>query len=183
MIRKGGIEALRARGLAAFRADLVALVPLFADRVEAALASWDDVKLLSVSVDRLERWWRPGLLCIGDAAHAMSPVGGVGINLAIQDAVAAANVLAAPLADARVGAQALTPLLARIEARRLFPTRLTQAVQVAVQTRILGPVLDSQQPLAVPWLLRLLNRFARLRALPAYAVGVGVRPEHVRSPH
>jgi 2-polyprenyl-6-methoxyphenol hydroxylase-like FAD-dependent oxidoreductase len=182
VIRKGGIEALRARGLAAFRADLVALVPLFADRVEAALASWDDVKLLSVSVDRLERWWRPGLLCIGDAAHAMSPVGGVGINLAIQDAVAAANVLAAPLADARVSAQALTPLLARIEARRLFPTRLTQAVQVAVQTRILGPVLDSQQPLAVPWPLRLLNRFALLRALPAYAVGVGVRPEHVQSP-
>ena len=89
---------------------------------------------------------------------------------------------AAPLADASVSAQALTPLLARIEARRLFPTRLTQAVQVAVQTRVLGPVLDSQQPLAVPWPLSLLNRFALLRALPAYAVGVGVRPEHVRSP-
>lgn len=182
VIRKGGIRAVRLRGLEAFRADLVAIAPLFAGRVDAALASWDDVKLLSVSVDRLERWWRPGLLCIGDAAHAMSPVGGVGINLAIQDAVATANVLAAPLADAGLSAEDLTPLLAHVERRRLFPTRLTQAVQLAVQNRVLGPVLDSSQPLAVPWPLRLMKRWPWLRSLPAYAIGVGVRPEHVRSP-
>jgi 2-polyprenyl-6-methoxyphenol hydroxylase-like FAD-dependent oxidoreductase len=182
VIRKGGIAALQARGLAAFRADLAATAPLFADRVDAALPDWEAVKLLSVRVDRLEQWWRPGLLCIGDAAHAMSPVGGVGIHLAIQDAVAAANTLAAPLADARVTADALTPLLATVQRRRLFPTRLTQAAQVAVQQRILGPVLDSQAPLAVPWPLRLMNRWRVLATIPAYLVGVGVRPEHVRSP-
>lgn len=182
VIRKGGIASIQARGLAAFRADLVSIAPLFAGRVEAALPSWDEIKLLSVSVDRLEQWWRPGLLCIGDAAHAMSPVGGVGINLAIQDAVATANVLAAPLADARVSADALTPLLARVQRRRLLPTRLTQAAQVAIQNRILGPVLDSRVPLAVPWPLKLINRWPLLAGIPAYLVGVGVRPEHVRSP-
>jgi 2-polyprenyl-6-methoxyphenol hydroxylase-like FAD-dependent oxidoreductase len=182
VIRKGGIASIQARGLAAFRADLVSIAPLFAGRVEAALPSWDEIKLLSVSVDRLESWWRPGLLCIGDAAHAMSPVGGVGINLAIQDAVATANVLAAPLADARVSADALTPLLARVQRRRLLPTRLTQAAQVAIQNRILGPVLDSRVPLAVPWPLKLMNRWPLLAGIPAYLVGVGVRPEHVRSP-
>ncbi|MCJ0764115.1 FAD-dependent oxidoreductase [Variovorax terrae] len=187
VIPKGGMEALRARGLAAFRDELAAIAPLLSARLGAALAHWDDVKLLSVSVDRLERWWRPGLLCIGDAAHAMSPIGGIGINLAIQDAVAAANLLAAPLADAACTADALTPLLARVQQRRLWPTRLTQAVQVAIQDRVLAPVLAAGQaagrpPLAVPWPLRLLNRFPRLRTLPAWAVGVGVRPEHVRSP-
>src|SRR3989475_6500330 len=140
IITKGTFDGIQRTGLPAFRDSVAALVPFAADRV-ADIRSWDDVKLLTVLVDRLTTWYRAGLLCIGDAAHAMSPVGGVGINLAIQDAVAAANVLAAPLADASVSAQALTPLLARIEARRLFPTRLTQAVQVAVQTRVLGPVL------------------------------------------
>ena len=182
VIHKGGNEAIRERGLEAFRADIVALVPLFANRIKAQLASWDDVKLLSVNVDRLARWWKPGLLCIGDAAHAMSPIGGVGINLAIQDAVAAANVLAAPLADARVPAQALTPLLAKVQRRRMFPTRLTQAVQVAAQNRMINPLLDSTQPPQMPFVLKLLNRWPVLRALPAYAVGVGARPEHVRSP-
>lgn len=181
VIAKGGIEAIRSRGLAAFRADLQAVMPLPAQRIDAALASWDDIKLLSVSVDRLQRWWCPGLLCIGDAAHAMSPVGGVGINLAIQDAVAAANILAGPLADTRIPAAALAPLLARVQRRREFPARLTQAVQVAVQNRVLSPVLDARQPLAVPWPLRLMNRWPWLRTLPAWAVGVGVRPEHVRS--
>ncbi|MGH6640221.1 MAG: FAD-dependent monooxygenase, partial [Polaromonas sp.] len=132
------------------------------------------------------RWYKPGLLCIGDAAHAMSPVGGVGINLAVQDAVAAANVLAAPLADAQVAAAALTPLLAQVEKRRLFPTRVTQAMQVAVQNRVLRPVLAAQgasaTPMAVPWPLKLMRRWPLLQALPAYVVGVGVRPEHVRSP-
>ncbi|MDB5761541.1 MAG: Monooxygenase, binding [Herminiimonas sp.] len=183
VIPKGGIAAVHARGLEAFRAELTRVAPLFADRVHT-LQSWDDIKLLSVTVDRLERWWKPGLLCIGDAAHAMSPVGGIGINLAIQDAVAAANVLAAPLADPDIDAEALTPLLARVERRRLFPTRVTQAAQVAVQNRLLAPVLagDRRQPLSVPWPVKLLNRWPVLRVLPAYAVGVGVRPEHVRSP-
>jgi 2-polyprenyl-6-methoxyphenol hydroxylase-like FAD-dependent oxidoreductase len=182
VIHKGGHDAIRARGLDAFRADIVALVPFFADRIEGDLASWDDVKLLSVSVDRLEQWWKPGLLCIGDAAHAMSPIGGVGINLAVQDAVAAANLLAAPLADGTVSAKALTQWLGKVQRRRMFPTRLTQAVQVAAQNRLLNPLLGSAKAPQVPWQLKLLNRFPALRAIPAYAVGVGVRPEHVRSP-
>jgi len=185
VIPKGGIEAVRARGLDAFKADMVKSAPLFAGRMDA-LASWDDVKLLSVTVDRLERWYKPGLLCIGDAAHAMSPVGGVGINLAVQDAVAAANVLARPLADAAMGTAALTPFLAQVEKRRLLPTRLTQAAQVAVQNRVLSPVLASRgidaPPMVPPWPLRLIGRWPMLQALPAYAVGVGVRPEHVHSP-
>ena len=187
VIAKGGMDALRARGLAAFKADLMQVAPLFADRLDG-LASWDDIKLLSVTVDRLEQWYRPGLLCLGDAAHAMSPIGGVGINLAVQDAVAAANLLAVPLADASVPAEALTSLLAQVQKRRLFPTRVTQAVQLAVQNRVLSPVLasrpaqDNAAPLAVPWPLKLINHFPRLQALPAWAVGVGVRPEHVKSP-
>jgi 2-polyprenyl-6-methoxyphenol hydroxylase-like FAD-dependent oxidoreductase len=186
VIPKGGLAPLRERGLEAFRADLVRLVPMFAGRA-GQLASWDDIKLLTVTVDRLEQWWRPGLLCIGDAAHAMSPIGGVGINLAIQDAVAAANVLAAALADAEVSAEALTSLLAQVQKRRLLPARITQAVQVAIQNRVLAPVLAGtggadDRPLAVPWPLRLMNRFPALLGLPAYAVGIGVRPEHVNSP-
>ncbi|MDO9357720.1 MAG: FAD-dependent oxidoreductase [Polaromonas sp.] len=186
VIPKGGNDALRERGLAAFKADLVRIAPLFADRVDG-LASWDDIKLLSVTVDRLEQWWQPGLLCIGDAAHAMSPIGGVGINLAVQDAVATANTLAAPLADGGVAADALDGLLAQVQARRLFPARVTQAIQVAVQNRVLSPLLasggaSSAGPLPVPWPLRLANRFSLLQMLPAYLVGVGVRPEHVRSP-
>jgi 2-polyprenyl-6-methoxyphenol hydroxylase-like FAD-dependent oxidoreductase len=181
LIPKGGIEAIRARGLAAFRSDVAGIAPLFADRLEAELPDWDAVKLLSVRVDRLEQWWKPGLLCIGDAAHAMSPIGGVGINLAIQDAVAAANLLAAPLADAALRPEALTPFLARVQARRLFPTRVTQGLQVAMQNRVLDPLLDSTQPPRMPGVLKLLDRFPWLQGLPAYAVGVGVRPERVRS--
>jgi 2-polyprenyl-6-methoxyphenol hydroxylase-like FAD-dependent oxidoreductase len=184
LIPKGGIEAVQARGLDAFRAELARVAPLFADRVHT-LRTWDDIKLLNVKVDRLERWWKPGLLCIGDAAHAMSPVGGIGINLAIQDAVATANILAAALADPVADAAALTPLLARVERRRLFPTRMTQAAQVAIQNRLLAPVLAAagrRRPLAVPWPVKLLNRWPVLRMLPAYAVGIGVRPEHVKSP-
>jgi 2-polyprenyl-6-methoxyphenol hydroxylase-like FAD-dependent oxidoreductase len=185
VIPKGGIEEVRARGLEAFRADMVKVVPLFAGRIDT-LASWDDIKLLSVTVDRLERWYKPGLLCIGDAAHAMSPVGGVGINLAVQDAVAAANALAAPLADAQLDRADFTPLLAQVEKRRLLPTRLTQAAQVAIQNRLLSPVLAGRgsdaAPMELPWPLKLMRRWPLLQALPAYAVGVGVRPEHVRSP-
>ncbi len=182
VIRKGGNESVQARGLAAFRADLATLVPLFAGRLERELPDWHAVKLLSVSVDRLETWWKPGLLCIGDAAHAMSPIGGVGINLAIQDAVAAANILAATLADRSAGPEAITPLLARVQARRLLPTRVIQRMQVAAQDNLINPLLDRTSTPAMPFALKLLNRFAPLRAIPAYAVGVGIRPEHVRSP-
>ncbi len=184
VIPKGGIEAIRARGLEAFRADVVRVAPLFAGRI-GELGSWDDIKLLSVTVDRLEHWYRPGLLCIGDAAHAMSPIGGVGINLAVQDAVAAANILCVPLAGPG-NAAGLLPCLAAVEKRRLFPARVTQAVQVAVQNRLLRPVLESgahaSQDMKVPWLLRLLGRSPWMQSIPAYAVGVGVRPEHVKSP-
>lgn len=183
VIPKGGIEAVRAKGLESFRAAVVGIAPMFSDRIQE-LKTWDDIKLLSVTVDRLERWFRPGLLCIGDAAHAMSPVGGVGINLAVQDAVAAANILAAPLANG-TSAASLLPWLAAVEKRRLFPARVTQAFQVAVQNRLLRPVLasgsDSNPPMEVPWLLKLLARSSWLQSIPAYAVGVGVRPEHVRS--
>jgi 2-polyprenyl-6-methoxyphenol hydroxylase-like FAD-dependent oxidoreductase len=182
LIAKGGIDTVRAQGLEAFRSAVAQAAPPLADRV-GHIASWDDIKLLSVTVDRLEQWWKPGLLCIGDAAHAMSPVGGVGINLAVQDAVATANLLRDALADRAVLPDALTPLLARVQARRAFPARATQAVQVAIQKRLLAPVLQSEgsaTPLPVPWLLRLAQRFPLLQAVPAYAVGVGVRPERVR---
>ena len=176
VIRKDGFAAVRAKGLDAFRADIVRIAPFFADRV-AALREWDDVKLLTVAVDRLERWWRPGLLCIGDSAHAMSPIGGVGINLAIQDAVAAANILARPLKEGALS----DAHLAAVQRRRFFPTRATQAVQVAVQRRIIDPVLGSDEPIAAPWLLRFLSRLPLLPRLPARLVGLGFRPEHVHT--
>lgn len=180
LIAKGGFEAVRERGLEAFRAEVAAAAPPLADRVQH-IAGWDDVKLLSVAVDRLERWWKPGLLCIGDAAHAMSPIGGVGINLAVQDAVAAANLLRAALAAPAVQPARLDPLLAQVQRRRLLPARATQAVQVALQRRVLAPVLQgASPPERLPLPLRLLQRWPALRALPAYAVGVGLRPERAR---
>ena len=182
VIAKGGMQKIRAAGIDAFRGRMVTLVPMFASRIETDLASWDDVKLLSVSVDRLEQWWKPGLLCIGDAAHAMSPIGGVGINLAIQDAVATANILAVLLSDSAVSAESITPYLAKVHQRRLFPTRITQAVQVMAQNNLINPLLDSTQPPTMPFVLKLFNRFRFMRRWPAYAVGVGVRPEHVHSP-
>jgi 2-polyprenyl-6-methoxyphenol hydroxylase-like FAD-dependent oxidoreductase len=147
------------------------------DRV-GALQSWDDVKLLTVSIDRLREWYRPGLLCIGDAAHAMSPIGGVGINLAVQDAVAAANILAEPLRAGTLN----TRHLAAVQRRRMLPTRLTQALQVFAQNRIIVRVLRSTAPAKVPLLLRLVAAFPFLRRIPARVVGVGFRPEHVRTP-
>jgi 2-polyprenyl-6-methoxyphenol hydroxylase-like FAD-dependent oxidoreductase len=178
VVPKGGDAALRARGLPAFREAVAALAPFLADRT-AEIASFDDVKLLTVQVDRLECWHRAGFLCIGDAAHAMSPVGGVGINLAIQDAVAAANLLAAPLRAGRPDAAAL----ARVQARRSLPVRLTQAVQRLVQDRVIARVLDPREgPLTAPLALRLLDRLPLLQRLPARLVGLGVRPEHVRAP-
>jgi 2-polyprenyl-6-methoxyphenol hydroxylase-like FAD-dependent oxidoreductase len=173
VIAKGALESIKARGLERFRATIGGLLPFAKDRMNE-LSSWDDIKLLTVQVNRLKRWCREGLLCIGDAAHAMSPVGGVGINLAIQDAVAAANVLWR--GDFSLSA------LSKVQRRRDFPTRMTQRFQVLVQDRILSRVLaDSDEPLPVPFAVRLLARSAALRRLPARVVGIGVRPEHVES--
>jgi 2-polyprenyl-6-methoxyphenol hydroxylase-like FAD-dependent oxidoreductase len=177
VIPKGGHGALRQRGLDAFRADLVEIAPFLRDRV-GELSDWNDIKLLTVAVNRLRRWHRPGLLCIGDAAHAMSPVGGVGINLAIQDAVAAANLLVGPL---RSGVPSPEDL-AKVQHRRQLPTRLTQRFQILVQNRVLGRVIGTRAKLSVPWALKLLRRWPLLRRVPARLIGIGFRPEHVRSP-
>jgi 2-polyprenyl-6-methoxyphenol hydroxylase-like FAD-dependent oxidoreductase len=176
VIRKGAAEQLRARGIEALRTAITVAAPFLADRV-AELATWDDVKLLTVEVDRLRRWHREGLLCIGDAAHAMSPIGGVGINLAVQDAVAAANVLV-PAFQRGVPGEAD---LARVQKRRELPMRVTQALQLGVQKRIIGRVLAARRSLHAPWPVRLLNRFPRLRRIPARLVGLGVRPEHIET--
>ena len=175
VIRKGGFEELQRRGLAAFQADIAYLVPEMSDRV-AELDDWSEVKLLTVRVDRLRNWYRPGLLCIGDAAHAMSPIGGIGINLAIQDAVAAANTLAGPLRARKLR----TLDLRRVQRRRMPPTVLTQALQVTIQDRVMTRVLAANQPVAAPWPILLLNEFPILRRIPAYVVGIGFRPEHVK---
>jgi 2-polyprenyl-6-methoxyphenol hydroxylase-like FAD-dependent oxidoreductase len=175
VIRKDGYAAIHAKGLDAFRDDVLKLAPFLHDRV-GELRDWDDIKLLTVAVDRLERWWRPGLLCIGDSAHAMSPIGGVGINLAIQDAVAAANVLAQPLRQGTLR----DDHLAAVERRRTLPTRLIQGMQILVQERILDRVIGSDRPVTPPWQMRLFNRLPLLRRIPARLVGMGFRPEHVR---
>jgi 2-polyprenyl-6-methoxyphenol hydroxylase-like FAD-dependent oxidoreductase len=174
VIPKGGSEALKAKGLSAFRDTVASVLPLPADRV-AEIRSFEDVRLLTVIVDRLESWCRPGLLCIGDAAHAMSPVGGVGVNLAVQDAVAAANILARPLASGPVEVE----LLRRVQKRREWPTRVTQRLQLLVQNRVIAPALKAQQTAAPPSILRLLARWPQLRRIPARLVGIGIRPEHV----
>jgi 2-polyprenyl-6-methoxyphenol hydroxylase-like FAD-dependent oxidoreductase len=177
VIPKGTADEIRSKGIDAFRAAIVGVAPAMHDRV-GEIASWDDVKLLTVKVDRLRTWHRPGLLCIGDAAHAMSPVGGVGINLAIQDAVAAANRLAVPLRTGSVTEDDL----ASVQRRRTFPTRATQWIQVQVQNRILSRVLASREAPSPPWIVRLLGRCPMLQRIPARLVGVGLRPEHVRTP-
>jgi len=142
------------------------------------LQGWDDVKLLTVAVDRLKRWYRPGLLCIGDAAHAMSPVGGVGINLAVQDAVAAANILYQPLRD-----HAVTPDdLRKVEARREWPARVTQRIQVFIQNRVVSPVLAGTERPKPPFVVKLVQWFPALQRIPARLVGIGVRPEHIHTP-
>ncbi|MFY9689412.1 MAG: FAD-dependent oxidoreductase, partial [Candidatus Acidiferrales bacterium] len=177
VIPKGGFDAIRAAGLAGFQSDIAQIAPFVSDRV-AELKTWDDVKLLSVAVDRLRQWYRPGLLCIGDAAHAMSPIGGVGINLAIQDAVAAANLLAAPLRSRTVSIRDLR----KVQERRMFPTRATQRLQVFVQDRVVTPALKSKTKIAnLPLPLKLLRRWPLLRRIPARIVGVGFRPEHVKT--
>ncbi|MGB6908050.1 MAG: FAD-dependent oxidoreductase [Methyloceanibacter sp.] len=177
VIPKGGYEELRRRGLEAFRDEIAKLNPALANRMQE-IASWDDVKLLTVRVDRLKRWYAPGVLCIGDAAHAMSPVGGVGINLAVQDAVAAANILARPL---RQGAVSVA-LLRQVQERRQLPARLTQALQVFIQKRVISAVLSLRTRPRAPLVAKLLNRLPWLRRIPARVVGMGFRPEHVESP-
>ncbi len=177
VIAKGAFDEVKARGLDAFRAEVAELVPALRDRVQE-LASWDDIKLLTVKIDRLRQWHRPGLLCIGDAAHAMSPVGGVGINLAIQDAVAAANILAAPLRTGSVGSGEL----AQVQRRRSFPTRATQRLQVLIQNNVVRRVLASRALPAPPWPLRVLSHCPFLQRIPGRLVGVGFRPDHVRTP-
>lgn len=174
IIEKGSFERIRERGLDAFRAGLESLAPFLKGRT-AELTSFDDLKLLTVGVDRLKTWHGPGLLCIGDAAHTMSPVGGVGINLAIQDAVAAANILAAPLRRACVDERDL----ARVQQRRETPARLTQWLQVRVQNNVIEGALENEAPLKPPLALRLVARFPWLARIPARIIGLGFRPEHV----
>ena len=177
VIPKGGIEAVRGEGVAAFRERVLELSPFLRDRI-GEIATFDDVKLLTVTIDRLREWHRAGLLCIGDAAHAMSPVGGVGINLAVQDAVAAANILAEPLRSGTVTRDDL----AAVQKRREFPMRVIQRMQVIVQNRLLSPALSSSERPKPPFIVRLLVWFPILRRIPARLVGLGVRPEHVQTP-
>jgi 2-polyprenyl-6-methoxyphenol hydroxylase-like FAD-dependent oxidoreductase len=172
LVPKGGYEALKEAGLEAFRADLARLLPDGATL--ETLRGWDDVRVLSVRVDRLTRWHQPGLLFIGDAAHAMSPIGGVGINLAVQDAAAAARILAGPLRAGDVPSRRL----ARVRRRRLLPTAVTQLVQRQIQTRVLSRILAGDQPIGTPRVLRLVDRHTVLQGWPARAIGIGVLPEH-----
>jgi 2-polyprenyl-6-methoxyphenol hydroxylase-like FAD-dependent oxidoreductase len=177
VISKGGIDAVKSAGLAAFRDRVATLEPWLRDRL-GELRSFDDVKLLTVKIDRLRQWHRPGLLCIGDAAHAMSPVGGVGINLAVQDAVAAANILAEPLPTGDVTDERH----AAVQERRTFPMKVIQWVQVAVQNRLLSPALKSTERPKPPFVLQLFKWVPLMRRLPARVAGLGVRQEHVKTP-
>jgi 2-polyprenyl-6-methoxyphenol hydroxylase-like FAD-dependent oxidoreductase len=182
VVGKGTYDEIRQRGLPALRDDIRKLAPFLGDRVNA-LKSWDDIKLLTVQVDRLEKWYRDGCLCIGDAAHAMSPVGGVGINLAVQDAVAAANFLVPAFRSSRsrLPASALPlSVLAQIQKKRELPTRIVQRAQVAIQNGIIRRVLAKPgQRMRAPWIIRVIGSSALLRRIPARLVGLGVRREHV----
>jgi 2-polyprenyl-6-methoxyphenol hydroxylase-like FAD-dependent oxidoreductase len=176
VIPKGSLEQLQQRGVQAFRDSIALIAPFAAERV-GELLDWDTVRLLTVQVDRLPRWYRSGLLCIGDAAHAMSPIGGVGINLAIQDAVAAANLLADPLRTGRPTVEHLR----LVQHRREWPTRVTQRLQMFVQDRVIKRVLESAERLPPPRSIRFLARFPLLSRIPASLIGIGFRPEHVRT--
>ena len=183
VIAKGQFDAVKARGLDAFRSDVAGMAPVLGAGM-SDVKTWDDVKLLTVAINRLKRWTRPGLLCIGDAAHAMSPVGGVGVNLAIQDAVATANLLAAKLValKASQGCPSEQELDA-VRARRTFPVRMTQAMQVVVQNNIITAAISpGKEPLPVPLLLRLVSAVPWLQGLTARLLAIGFRPEHVHSP-
>jgi 2-polyprenyl-6-methoxyphenol hydroxylase-like FAD-dependent oxidoreductase len=175
LIPKGGMDHVKDEGLPAFRRAVADISRNVSDRV-GEIKSWDDVKLLAVGVDRLRRWHLPGLLCIGDAAHAMSPIGGVGINLAIQDAVAAANILAKPLLDG----SATADRLGEIQRRRLFPTRIVQTAQLVMQNRVIGPALRSRGSLRPPLIAKLLQ-WPILRRIPGRLFGLGIRPEHIQT--
>jgi 2-polyprenyl-6-methoxyphenol hydroxylase-like FAD-dependent oxidoreductase len=177
VIPKGGSDKVKGEGIAAFRERVLSLSPFLRDRIEE-IRSFDNVKLLTVAIDRLREWHKPGVLCIGDAAHAMSPVGGVGINLAIQDAVAAANILAEPLRKGVVTREHL----AAVQRRREFPMRVIQRIQVLIQNELLSPALASSERPKPPLLMRLITAVPFLRGIPARVLGVGIRPEHVQTP-
>ena len=174
VIPKGAFDGMRQQSIDSFRQSVVRIAPFLADRVDE-LRSWDDVKLLTVAVNRLEKWYKPGLLCIGDAAHAMSPIGGVGINLAIQDAVATANILCKPLLSGSVSEADLQA----VQRRRLFPTRVIQGMQLFIQRRLITRILGNGAATQPPKIMQAFVRFPALRRLPAWFIGVGVRPEHV----
>jgi 2-polyprenyl-6-methoxyphenol hydroxylase-like FAD-dependent oxidoreductase len=176
VIPKGTADEVRQKGLPSFREEIAKLSPFLDDRVDE-LHDWKDVSVLSVAVDRLKEWSRPGLLCIGDAAHAMSPIGGVGINLAIQDAVAAANILAPRLRQRDLNQRDLQA----VQERRMFPTRVIQGAQILIQNNVIQRVLTGNKPLKPPFVIKLLSRFPMLRRLPARMVGLGVRPEHIKT--
>jgi len=176
VIPKGAFEEIRKTGLDQFRKSIADLAPFLKNRVQE-LSGWDDIKLLTVTVDRLRQWYRQGLLCIGDAAHAMSPVGGVGINLAIQDAVATANILAEPLLHGTLTVHDLK----RVQQRREFPAKFTQMFQIAIQNRVIRRVLAGTGKTKLPWPLQLLQHWPFLRRIPARLIGIGARPEHVRT--
>jgi 2-polyprenyl-6-methoxyphenol hydroxylase-like FAD-dependent oxidoreductase len=177
VIPKGRTEQIKAEGVEAFRRRVVEMSPFLADRI-GELKSFDDVKLLTVTVDRLRQWWRPGLICIGDSAHAMSPIGGVGINMAVQDAVAAANRLAGPLRSHSVTDDDLRA----IQERRTLPVRFTQWLQLTIQKRIISRVLETQQRPKPPLVFKAFNVFPVLRRIPARLLGLGIRPEHIHTP-
>ncbi len=172
---KGGAETIRAEGLPDFRQRISDISPTL-EEAASAIQSWDQVKLLTVQVNRLQKWWREGLLCIGDAAHAMSPVGGVGINLAVQDAVAAARILGPAILDGDLS----NSHLAAVQKRRFWPAKMTQKAQIAAHNRVLIPALNSTSQVKVPLAIKALNKFGFLRGLPARAIGLGLRPEHWR---
>jgi 2-polyprenyl-6-methoxyphenol hydroxylase-like FAD-dependent oxidoreductase len=177
VIPKGSADAVKLAGLEEFRGSIATMAPFAGGRLDE-IGSWDSVKLLTVAVDRLQRWYRPGLICIGDAAHAMSPIGGVGINLAVQDAVAAANMLAEPLQRRAVSVENLRA----VQRRRMFPTRVTQRLQIILQNNVIGPALahEGKQPKA-PLLMKIMQ-WPLLRRLPGRLLALGVRPEHIQSP-
>jgi len=177
VIPKGAFSEIQARGIATFRARLLALVPWLGTRADE-LRTWDDIKLLTVTVDRLTTWYKPGLLCIGDAAHAMSPIGGVGINLAVQDAVATANLLYPAFTR---GVPAVADLQA-VQRRRTFPMAVIQAGQVFIQNQAITRVFASTGKMKPPAIMRAIAAIPWLRRIPAYILGVGVRPEHIHTP-